>query len=221
MLEIKKLTAAYRQDFPILENLDLVVPSGGSAGILGRNGAGKTTLARAIMNNLPYIKGRISWNGQDLLERPCHGMRNAGIGYFMQGGMVFPSLSVRENLKIAMPPDPSIDPEEQLRTYQSFIPFLSSPSFLKSKAGNLSGGERNILSLCMTLSGKPSLLVLDEPFAGISPQNVRWMTLLIGHHLSGPGTTMLLIDQNKEILSELCHSIYILKQNALFPFKGS
>lgn len=220
MLEIRSLTASYRKDFPILKDLDLVVLRGSSAGILGRNGAGKTTLARAVMNIVPYISGRISWNGMNMTERPCHHLRDEGIGYFMQGGMIFPSLSVMENLRIAIPPSSSLDLDKQLHAFQSYIPFLGSPAFLKSKAGNLSGGERNILSLCMVLSGNPSLLILDEPFAGISPQNIELMTLLIGSRLSGTGTTMVLIDQNKEILARLCHSIYILRQNALFSFTG-
>lgn len=217
MLEIRKLTAAYHREYPILQDLELLIRDGESVGIMGRNGAGKSTLAGAIMNLVPLTKGEIIWDGQDIASRSVWTKRQSGIGYFIQEGRIFSSLTVMENLEISIPGAKKKDALEWAIRLSNYVPYFKSSGFLSSRAGNLSGGEKNLLSLSMVMASSPRLLILDEPFAGISPQNSWLMSGLIHFYLSTEHACMLLIDQNRDILKQLCSKVYVLKQKKLFP----
>jgi len=216
MLTIKELTAAYRTDYPIIEGINLNIKKGEKIGIIGRNGVGKSTFVKAIMKLTPYYSGLISFNSINLIKLPAHKYMLHGICYFMQDGAVFPNLSVKDNLKIAVLGSKINSFEETISKFSDILSIFDESEFLNQKAGNLSGGERNVLALCMVMTGNPRLLILDEPLAGISPGNVQIVSNFLTIYMKKTECSLLLIDQNKNLVENLCDNILILRNKNLF-----
>lgn len=195
LLTIEGLYGGYRKESDILQGIDLSVDEGEAVGILGLNGSGKSTLGKAIMNLLPFRRGRILFDGKDVTSLPTHRLAESGIALMLQGGTVFPNLTVLQNLDIAWGRKARDDYRKQL---ESIIPLLQNPtdSRLRQTADRLSGGERHELALAMTLAGKPRLLILDEPSAGLDPLAVEQAYALLDLVRRDFGTTILLIEQN-------------------------
>lgn len=217
MLKINDLTAGYRKDYPIIDSLSLSLRRGERLAITGRNGAGKSTFANALMKFVPFITGDVIYNDVKLLHIPTSEYKNKGVGYFIQDGVVFPNLNVLENLQIAMKTRSNEMLEPIIEKLGRFNINMKTGNFLKQKAGNLSGGERNLLALLMVMSSKPSLMILDEPFAGISPNNISMLGNIMKDYISRDKCSMILIDQNRSVLEELCDKTYILKNKTLNP----
>lgn len=216
MLIIEGLTAAYRTDYPIIEGINLNIKAGEKVGIMGRNGAGKSTFVKAIMKLTPYYSGMISFDGLNLKDIPTHKYMSHGISYFMQDGAVFPNLSVKENLETALLGSRIKSFENTISKFSDIFSIFDNPEILKQKAGNLSGGERNVLALCMIMTGKPRLLILDEPLAGISPGNAKIVSNFLNSYVKATECSLLLIDQNRDLVEDLCDKIYILRNKNLF-----
>ena len=195
LLTIEGLYGGYRKGADILQGIDLRVDEGEAVGILGLNGSGKSTLGKAIMNLLPYRRGRILFDGRDVSSLPTHRLADSGIALMLQGGTVFPNLTVRQNLDIAWGRKAADDYRSRL---ESIIPLLRDPksSLLRQTADRLSGGQRHELALAMTLAGNPRLLILDEPSAGLAPAAVEQAYTLLDLVRRDFGTTILLIEQN-------------------------
>ena len=172
LLEIKELYGGYEKDVNILQGIDLTVAEGEAVGIIGLNGSGKSTLGKAIMNLIPYRKGSIVYNGQHVEDKSTHKLAQMGIALMHQGGLVFPNLSVWQNLSLAWGDKADKAYYEQL---ENIIPLLRKPKkeLMHTMADKLSGGQCHELALAMTLARKPKLVVLDEPSAGLSPQAIK------------------------------------------------
>ena len=165
ILECNGIAAGYVKGLNILQGIDLVVNEGEIVSIIGPNGAGKSTLLKAIMSLIKVSAGRFYINGIEKTNLSTHKIVMEGIGYVPQVANVFPSLTIEENLEIG---SWSIkQKKEALKKIYSDFPLLSERK--KDKAGNLSGGQRQILALGRALITSPSLLLLDEPSAGLSP----------------------------------------------------
>ena len=165
ILECNGIAAGYVKDLNILQGVDLVVSDGEIVSIIGPNGAGKSTLLKAIMGLIKVSAGRFYINGIEKTNLSTHKIVMEGIGYVPQVANVFPSLTIEENLEIG---SWSIkNKQEALKKTFSDFPMLSDRK--KDKAGNLSGGQRQILALARALITSPNLLLLDEPSAGLSP----------------------------------------------------
>ncbi|WP_420391217.1 ABC transporter ATP-binding protein [Acuticoccus sp.] len=177
----------------ILFGVDLTVQRGRTLALLGRNGAGKSTTMKAICGIAPPRRGRVAVHGKDVAGRAPHVIARHGVGYVPEDRQVFPLHTVEENLTIAA--KPGMDgargwtPE---RVWESF-PLLAE---LKTRrAGLLSGGEQQLLTIARTLMGNPDVLLLDEPSEGLAPIIVQEIGRLI-RALRETGVTIVLAEQN-------------------------
>ncbi len=217
MLKLQNISAAYRKDYLILEGIDLEVFSCEKLAVLGRNGVGKTTLANAIMGLVPFRNGNIEFNNELISNYPSHKLITKGIGYFMQGGRIFPQMNIEENIRVACLHQNIAALKDNIERLKPFIPVLRERQLNTGKAGNLSGGERNQLALAMVLINKPKLLILDEPFAGMAPKNINLILGLLEDLHGNLNFTLLLIEQNQYIAKKICNKVYELRQKKLHP----
>ncbi len=215
MLKISGFTAGYRKDYPIIQDVNLSLEKAERIAITGRNGAGKSTFAKAIMKLTPFVSGEITYNDVDIIQLPAYQYVKQGIAYFIQDGVVFPNLSVKENLEIAVKGSNANSLQNIIDRLSSLIINVDQHNFLKQKGGNLSGGERNLLALSMVLVSRPSLLLLDEPFAGISPNNIKMITEFLNDYINDTSCSLILIDQNQNVMEELCTRVLILRDKKL------
>jgi urea transport system ATP-binding protein len=187
MLELVGVTAGYGRS-KVLFDVDLAVPTGGAAAIMGLNGAGKTTLLRVAVGLLPVMSGKVLLDGEDVTRlRPSRRVRR-GVGYVPQGQLCFPQMTTMENLQLVSKVQSDID--EVLDTFPALT------DLLQRRAGLLSGGQRQQLSIARTLLGKPRLLILDEPTEGIQPNVVAEIEQVIVELTRRGDLTVLLVEQH-------------------------
>src|ERR1700689_1559001 len=161
MLEVRELSAGYGR-IPILGGVSFGVAPGEFVGVLGHNGMGKTTLLRALMGYIPATAGRVMLEGADITRAEPYRRARAGIGYVPQGREIFPSLSVRDNLRMgagACLKDEAAAIGSVLETFPRLKRLIDRPG------GALSGGEQQLLAMARCLVGGPRLVLLDEPTA--------------------------------------------------------
>lgn len=215
MLEFRNIIAAYHQDYPILDGVCLEMGEGEKIALLGRNGAGKTTFANTIFNNVPHISGDIMFKGENIVSLPLERRSGLGIGYFMQGAPVFPQLNIKENLRFAGIKLNNKHFSEKWQKLRSEYPLLKRDGIDNMPAGSLSGGERSQLCLAMVLLNNPALLVLDEPFAGLSPGNTRLILQLLSDYQSVNNASVILIAQDRQLADEFCDKQYFLRNGKI------
>jgi len=150
-----------------LRGIDLEVPAGSVLAVLGSNGAGKSTLARACAGLVPAQSGRIFLDGKDITGWPGHRIRRAGLVYLPEGRGIMPGLTVAENLKMAVRLEPRATREQATERAVAAFPVLGQR--LRQRAGSLSGGEQQMLSLARALAVSPRLLIADELSLGLAP----------------------------------------------------
>jgi branched-chain amino acid transport system ATP-binding protein len=219
-LAIKNLYAGYGKR-EILNNLNLTVDKGEIAAVVGQNGAGKSTLIKSVMGFVLPRAGNIIFTDKNITMDDVKARVDKGIYYFMQGGRIFPSLTVEENLTLAGHNLSRESKKERVYdTLPLFFPEKAGPNngektgwaaFLGKDASNLSGGEKHKLALMMVLLNFPRLLLLDEPSAGLSPQNANKIYEILANFVSRFKTTILLIEQNVKLAAENSDRIYLLK----------
>lgn len=209
ILKIKDLWGGYAEGVDILRGISLEVQQGESVGIIGLNGSGKSTFGKAIMNMIPIRRGEILFEGKDISALSTNELSHRGISIMQQGGKVFPSLSVWENLQLANHSKFSIL-NSQLK---EIIPLLQCPKHMlqHQMADKLSGGQKHQLSLAMTLATQPRLVILDEPSAGLSPKAVEDMYRMLCAVRESLGITIILIEQNIAKAIEFCDRSIIIK----------
>ena len=207
ILECNGIAAGYVKGLNILQGIDLVVNDGEIVSIIGPNGAGKSTLLKAIMSLIKVSAGRFYINGTEKTNLSTHKIVMEGIGYVPQVANVFPSLTIEENLEIG---SWSIkQKKEALKKIYSDFPLLSDRK--KDKAGNLSGGQRQILALGRALITSPNLLLLDEPSAGLSPVAINEVFTSI-KEINETGVSILLVEQNAKRALGFSDRGYVLDQ---------
>lgn len=203
MLQIKNLYAGYAREKPILKGIDLTVEQGQVIGILGRNGSGKSTLAKAICGLVPFVEGEILLNGKPIKGLPTHIITTKGLGFFLQGGRIFPNLTVSENLAFAGRELGKTEKEKRNREMSEWFELLQKKDRSHLKASYLSGGEKHQLAMAMVLIRKPMFLILDEPSAGLSPGNQDAMYKALGLVRAAEQLTMMVIEQNVAIIKTI------------------
>ena len=177
----------------ILFGVSLSVAEGQTMALLGRNGAGKSTALKAIAGIAPPTKGRVRVLGTEMQGRKPHVIARAGIGFVPEDRQVFPQHSVEDNLIIAAKNGPDGQDYWNLARIYDMFPLLAP---LKGRmAGNLSGGEQQMLTIARTLMGNPTGLLLDEPSEGLAPVIVERIGELL-RKLRDMGVTVLLAEQN-------------------------
>ena len=217
LLEIKNLYGGYEQDVNILQGINLTMAEGEAVGIIGLNGSGKSTLGKAIMNQIPYRQGDIIFNGQSVEDKTTQELAQLGIALMHQGGVVFPNLSVWQNLQFAIGSAPRTAETQCITSLQSAIPLLHKPKkeLMHTMADKLSGGQRHELALAMTLARQPKLVILDEPSAGLSPKGVEEMYGMLEEIRKTLGITTLLIEQNVTKAVEFCKRCVMMSQGMI------
>lgn len=213
-LVIKNLHAGYVSGIEILKGIDLDIHDGEVLGVIGLNGSGKSTLGKSIMNLLPYRTGQLIFEGKDISLLPARELSRLGISIMRQGGQVFTTMTVQENLDIAFGNNTDKAYRELIT---KMIPLLneSSREMGKRTADKLSGGQRHQLALAMALATKPSLLILDEPSAGLSPVSVEKMYELLEIVKRTLHVTIILIEQNINKAISFCDRSILLSQGTI------
>ena len=191
LLKITGLWGGYKEGVDILRGIDMTVNEGEAVGIIGLNGSGKSTLGKAIMNMIPIRRGEIVFAGEDVSALSTHELARKGISIMQQGGQVFQTMSVWENLELAAAGN-------SLDGIREVIPLLQRPKreLQRQMADKLSGGQKHQLALAMTLATQPKLVILDEPSAGLSPKAVEEMYEMLTAVREKMKVTVVLIEQN-------------------------
>jgi branched-chain amino acid transport system ATP-binding protein len=209
MLELQQLTVAYGQA-RALWDISLQVGPGELLCVVGPNGAGKTTLVNTIAGILKPLAGRIVMQARDLAPLAPHKFCEAGIALVPEGRRLFASLTVAENLDIG-----SFLPAAKARRRESLDEVLALFPALKAKlaepAGELSGGQQQMVAIARALMARPRLLLLDEPSLGLSPLVVADMFNAI-RKISASGITILLVEQNVSMAMRIAHRACVLEQ---------
>jgi branched-chain amino acid transport system ATP-binding protein len=201
----------------ILFDVSLQVEQGESVCLLGRNGAGKTTTLKTIIGLAKGRSGTIRFNGEPLLGREPYEIAQLGVGFVPDERLIFPDLTVRENLEIAVKRGRGdAAPWTVARVYELF-PVLAPLD--RRVGGYLSGGEQQMLTIGRTLMGNPSLLLLDEPVEGVAPVVVQELTRQI-KSLKGMGLTILFAEQNMHFAAEVSDRAYVIEKGHI-RFHGS
>ena len=208
ILECNGIAAGYVKGLNILQGVDLVVSEGEIVSIIGPNGAGKSTLLKGIMGLINVSAGRFYINGTDKTNLPTHKIVNEGIGYVPQVENVFPSLTIEENIEIGAWSLNKYRKSSVNKILEDF-PMLNERK--KEKAGNLSGGQRQILALARSLVTSPGLLLLDEPSAGLSPVAINEVFTTI-KEINDKGVSILLVEQNAKRALSFSNRGYALDQ---------
>ncbi len=210
MLKIKALSSGYTKENMILKGIDLEVVPGEVVGIIGQNGCGKSTFAKSIMNLVPVIRGEILFDGVSLSGKSTSEIAKLGVGFFFQGGRIFPHLTVKENIDFALRGYDKKQSLERLSDIKEYFEFLNTGRD-KFQASDLSGGERNLLALSLILINKPKLLILDEPSAGLSPMNMKAFYKVLHIFREMNQTAVLLIEQNVSMAFENSNTVNLLE----------
>ncbi|HYM57309.1 MAG TPA: ABC transporter ATP-binding protein [Solirubrobacteraceae bacterium] len=192
LLEIRTLSCSIKT-FQILHSVELQAREGQTTVILGRNGAGKTTTLRSVMGFVTQLEGSIRFRGDELIGRRTHEIARRGLSYVPENRGIFPDLTVEENLMVSAPRGPIWDSTLDL------FPVIRER--LGSKAGQLSGGQQQMLSVSRALLREPTLLILDEPSKGLAPmiidELIEKLRSLQSH------TSILLVEQNLKLARAL------------------
>lgn len=212
ILEVKKISTFYGTSH-ILFDVSLSVDRGEVVCLLGRNGAGKTTAMRSIMGLTPPRSGSVLFHGQEMKGRPPYYIAQKGMGYVPDNRLIFPDLTVRENLELAVKIPKNFDgkPWTVDRIYELF-PLLKRLD--KHLGGYLSGGEQQALTVGRTLMGNPDLLLLDEPVEGLAPIVVKDLGKQI-LELGKMGETMLFSEQNVKFAMMTAERAYVIDKGKI------
>lgn len=192
LLAVERLAAGYT-DEPVIQDVWLEIPEGSITTIIGPNGAGKSTLLGALYGLGRRFAGRIVFAGTEIHELGPSARQRRGMGLVPQGRCNFPLMSVRENLELGTYSLPRGQARPAIERMIALFPMLGER--WRVQAGNLSGGEQQILEMAMVLAAGPRLLLLDEPSLGLSPANLRLVFRTIQDIRAG-GVTVLLVEQN-------------------------
>jgi len=200
---------AYYGDSHVLQGVSLAVEDGEVVALLGRNGMGKTTTISSVVGLVRPRAGSIQFDGEELVGRPPHAIAGLGIGLVPQGRRLFPELTVRENLTLAMRRRNRTWPLE--RIFEMF-PILEVRG--QVPAGRLSGGEQQMAAIARALLTGPSLLLLDEPSEGLAPIIVDQIGDIIAA-LREEGLSILLVEQNLPMVWRVADRVAILSKGVV------
>lgn len=212
LLSTENIYASYYKK-EVLRGVSITVKSGEIVSLIGPNGAGKSTLLKVIIGILPQKRGRVFLNHKEISGIPTYLRVKKGMGYLIQGGEVFSNLSVFENLELGGYDLSSDTLKERLDEIFTLFPILNKNKF--KRAGFLSGGERQQLALGIVLIKRPSLLLLDEPSAGLAPILVKDISDKIREINRVTGTSILLVEQNIKEALRISNRVYLLKNGEI------
>jgi len=212
MLELRDLQVAYGAA-QALWGVSLEVRAGELLCVVGPNGAGKTTLINTIAGMLRARSGHIAFDGRDITQLPAHRFCEAGIALVPEGRRLFTGMSVLENLELgSYLPQAKARRRETLAEVIELFPVIREK--LASPAGELSGGQQQMVAIARALMARPRLLLLDEPSLGLSPRIVHDMFAAI-RRINAGGMSVLLVEQNVAMAMEVSQRAYVLEEGRI------
>ena len=211
-LSTRGLVAGYERDLPIVRGIDLSVRAGELVVVLGPNGAGKSTFVKAIAGVVPIHRGTASLGHADITHVPTHEKIRHGLAFVPQTENIFATLSIHENLLVAANILPKERRGQRIAELYAIFPDLAARPSLR--AGQLSGGQRQMLAVARALIVEPSVLILDEPSAGLSPKIVSEVFARL-KAINETGVTIILVEQNVKAALAIAHRAVILVEGQL------
>ena len=218
MIKVNNIDVGYG-DVQVLYDVSLDIKDGELVAVIGANGAGKTTLLRAISGVLKATSGTIEFEEQEISNRPPDKIVAKGIVHIPEGRLLFPNMSVRENLMMGayLTRSAEIKKEQMQAVFEMFPKMKERETQL---AGTLSGGEQQMLAIGRGLMASPRLLMLDEPSLGLAPMLVQQVFDLAQQINRDFGVTVLLVEQNVRKSCEISNRVFVL-ENGRVVLSGS
>ena len=213
MLVAEGLRKRYRSR-EVVRDFGLSLKAGEVVGLLGPNGAGKTTCFYMIVGLVPADAGRIVLDGTDITDRPMYARAQLGVGYLPQEPSVFRKLSVADNIRLVLELRPDLDDDGRENELSALLDELQINHVADQAGASLSGGERRRVEIARALAGKPRMILLDEPFAGVDPISVNEIQRIV-RHLKQRGIGVLITDHNVRETLGICDRAYILADGAV------
>jgi len=208
VLRADDLIAGYLPGVNILNGADVYCQEGELVGIIGPNGAGKSTLLKALFGLVKVGSGTVRLKGEDVTNERADVLVSAGIGFVPQSNNVFPSLTIEENLEMGSYQKPKIF-RKRFEFVASLFPTLADRRH--QRAGSLSGGERQMVAMGRALMMEPSVLLLDEPSAGLSPV-MQDEVFVQTRRINRAGVSVVMVEQNARRCLQICDRGYVLDQ---------
>jgi branched-chain amino acid transport system ATP-binding protein len=208
VIEAKDVVAGYLPGVNILNGCSLQAREGELIGIIGPNGAGKSTLLKALFGLVRVRTGSVVLKGEDITNHRADSLVRRGVGFVPQNNNVFPSLSIEENLQMGLFQAPKRF-EERFAFIVDLFPTLGERR--KQRAGSLSGGERQMVAMGRALMMEPSVLLLDEPSAGLSPMFADEVFVRC-KKINAAGVSIVMVEQNARRCLQVCDRGYVLDQ---------
>lgn len=211
MLELKNVHTHYGLSH-VLQGVNLTVRAGEVVGLFGRNGVGKTTVIKTIAGWVSPSQGDIVFDDQSLAGVSSDQISRRGIGLVPEDRRIFPGLTVEENLRLGFMQAPGIGGAEQKRKLDEiFSRFPRLAERRRQMGTTLSGGEQQMLAFARVLTGRPRLLLIDEPTEGLAPMIVNELFALM-RDLASEGIAIILVEQNVHAALELTHRFYLVER---------
>ena len=212
MLDVRGLEVTYG-DFQVLWGVDMEVREGEMICLLGPNGAGKSSILNAITGLVQRNTGSVSFAGHDLDGIPTHQIIQLGLSQVLERRRLFPTLTVRQNLILgSFTKEAKKHREENLAWVIELFPLLGQRT--AEAAGVLSGGQQQMVAIARGLMASPRLLMIDEPFLGLSPMAIDEITAVL-KKINGQGVSVLFTEQNVQLALSLSHRGYLLESGRM------
>ena len=208
LLRADEIIAGYIPGVSILNGTDLYANEGELVGIIGPNGAGKSTLLKAIFGLVGITSGKVLLRGEEITNHQAHQLVPRGVSFVPQTNNVFSALTVHENLEMGVFLRPKKF-KERFDFVADLFPVLADRR--AQRAGSLSGGERQMVAMGRALMMEPSVLLLDEPSAGLSP-NMQDEVFYNTKQINATGVTVVMVEQNARRCLQICDRGYVLDQ---------
>tara|TARA_R110002020_G_scaffold16823_3_gene59330 strand:- start:72 stop:782 length:711 start_codon:yes stop_codon:yes gene_type:complete len=216
LLEVKGLHAHYGKSH-ILHGIDMEVPESSIVSLLGRNGSGRSTLLKAMMGLVPPTSGTVTLDGQPLAGQRPYAICRQGIGYVPEERLVFPNLTVDENMSMGIQKGAPGAHHWSVEEMYDYFPRLRERRSIR--AGYLSGGEQQMLTICRSLLGNPRVLLIDEPTEGLAPRIVEVVMEVI-LDIGRRGVAVVLVEQKLTIALKVAQQVMVMGHGELV-FRGT
>ena len=213
MLVAEGLRKRYRSR-EVVRDFGLQLNAGEVVGLQGPNGAGKTTCFYMIVGLVAADAGRILLDDTDITDLPMYARARLGLGYLPQEPSVFRKLSVADNIRLVLELRPDLDDDGREHELNSLLDELQIGHVTEQPGASLSGGERRRVEIARALAGKPRMILLDEPFAGVDPISVNEIQRIV-RHLKQRGIGVLITDHNVRETLGICDRAYILAEGGV------
>lgn len=212
LLHIRNLSSGYNGK-TVLQNISFSVNKGEVFAVIGQNGCGKSTLLKTIARTITDNAGDVSFAGVKLNDKNTWDLKQLGISWFVQGGMVFSTMEVSGHFELALKDKSKAEATSIKEECLSYFPALTS--CLEKRGGNLSGGQKQMLSFAMLISQQTQCWLLDEPTAGLSPEAVKDAVDFLKIMKQHANKTMIVVEHNYPVAFELADHVAIIKEGKL------